>query len=67
VLEGIIAYTALAGQEKPRLAEFAQKTKLSCAQNIVTGHFETISESVFQFLKEQWEKRQQTGAQTQTH
>jgi len=67
VLEGIVAYTALAGQEKPRLAEMAQKTKLSCAQNIVSVHFETTSESIFQFLKEQWEKSQQTGAQTQTH
>jgi hypothetical protein len=65
VLEGIIAYATLAGQDKPRLAELAQKIKLSCAQNTVTIHFDSSSESVFQFLKEQWELKKQAGVKIQ--
>ena len=59
ILEGIGALAALAGQEQPVLAEFVQRVQLSCLGNAVQIHFESDSESVFQFLKEQAEKRKQ--------
>ena len=65
VLEGVIAFATLSGEQQPKLAELAQKVKLSCAQNTVAVHFESDPESVFQFLKEQWEKKKQAGTQVQ--
>ena len=65
VLEGIIAFATLSAEQQPKLAELAQKVKLSCAQNNVGVHFESDPESVFQFLKEQWEKKKQASTQTQ--
>ncbi|MCX5637605.1 MAG: hypothetical protein NTX52_07935, partial [Planctomycetota bacterium] len=65
VLEGIIAFATLSGEQQPKLAELAQKVKLSCAQNTVGVRFESDSQSVFQFLKEQWEKKKQAGGQPQ--
>lgn len=65
VLEGIIAFATLSGEQQPKLAELAKKVKLSCAQNTVGARFESDSQSVFQFLKEQWEKKKQAGGQPQ--
>jgi hypothetical protein len=65
VFEGIIAFATLSGEQQPKLAELAQKVKLSCAQNTVGVRFESDSQSVFQFLKEQWEKKKQAGGQPQ--
>ena len=65
VLEGIIAFAALSGEQQPKLAELAKKIKLSCAQNTVGARFESDSQSVFQFLKEQWERKKQGGSQMQ--
>lgn len=59
ILEGIGALAALAGQEQPVLAEFVQRVQLSCLDNAVQIHFESDSELLFQFLKEQGEKRKQ--------
>ena len=39
VLEGIIAFATLSGEQQPKLAELAKKVKLSCAQNIGWGPF----------------------------
>jgi len=61
VLEGIIAFATLSGEQQPKLAELAQKVKLSCAQNTVGVRFESDPQSVFQFLKEQWEKKKQAA------
>jgi hypothetical protein len=65
VLEGIIAFATLSGEQQPKLAELAKKVKLSCAQNTAGARFESDSQSVFQFLKEQWEKKNQAGGQPQ--
>jgi len=61
VLEGIIAFGTLSGEQQPKLAELAKKVKLSYEQNTVTVgvRFESDPQSVFQFLKEQWEKKKQ--------
>jgi len=59
ILEGIGALASLAGQERPVLAEFVQRVQLSCQGNAIQMHFEADSESLFQFLKEQGEKRKQ--------
>ena len=59
ILEGIGALAALAGEEQPVLAEFVQRVQLSCRDNAVQIHFESDSELLFQFLKEQGEKRKQ--------
>jgi len=63
ILEGITALAVLAGDEQPKLAELAQRIQLSCQDNAVQIHFELDSESVFQFLKEQGEKRKQQQSQ----
>ncbi|MBC8216895.1 MAG: hypothetical protein H8E73_00370 [Planctomycetes bacterium] len=57
ILEGIGALAALAGEEQPVLAAFVQRVQLSCQDNAVQIHFESDSELLFQFLKEQGEKR----------
>lgn len=59
ILEGIGALAALAGQEQPVLAKFVRRVQLSCQGNAVHIRFESDSESIFQFLKEQGEKREQ--------
>jgi len=59
ILEGLGALAALAGQEQPVLAEFVQRVQLSCHGNAVQIHFESDSESLFRFLKEQGEKKKQ--------
>lgn len=66
IAEGIIAFVTLSGQEQPKLAELAKKVKLSCEQNTVRFHFESDPEAVVQFLKEQWNIKQEKAAQEQS-
>lgn len=65
VLNGIIAFMSMAGEEQPKLAELAQKLQLSCTNSTVQIHFGADSKSVFDFFKEQWEKNKQADQQTQ--
>ena len=65
MLEGILAFVSLPNEEQPLLAELVKKIKVSCEQNTVKAHFETVPESVVQFLKEQWQKNQEKDTQTQ--
>ncbi|MHC4556702.1 MAG: hypothetical protein ACYTFW_03840 [Planctomycetota bacterium] len=65
MLDGIIAFAALAEEEQPKLAELAKKLRFSCALNTVQIHFESNSQAVFEFLKEQWEKKRQEEDQVQ--
>lgn len=58
ILGGIIAFTALQDQEQPELAGLAKKVQLTCTQNVLQIHFDTDSQGVVTFLKEQWEKKQ---------
>jgi len=65
ILEGIIAFAMLTGEEDPKLAELAAMVELSCQLNTVRVHFESDSEAVVQFLKEQWQKKIEKQDQTQ--
>ena len=60
VLDGIIAFVALAGDEQPKLAALAGKVQTSCTHSTVRAHLESDPESVIQLLKEQWQKKQTT-------
>jgi len=65
MLDGIIALMALAGDEEPVLAELAKKLQLSCVDKTVAIYFESESEKIISFLKEQWEKKNQEKSQEQ--
>jgi len=65
MLGGIIALAALAGEDQPKLAEFAGHLKPSCEGNTVRLRFELDSQLVFDFLKEQWEKKQKQQGKDQ--
>ena len=52
ILDGIIAFGVLIGEDDPKLAELAAMVELSCQQNIVHAHFEADSACVVQFLIE---------------
>jgi len=58
VLDGIVAFVALTGDEQPRLAALAQNVQTSCTQSTVRAHLESDPESIIQLLKEQWQKKQ---------
>lgn len=58
MLDGMIAFLTLAGEEQPKLAELVQKVEVSRAQNTVEVHFESDSESLVKFLEEEWERKQ---------
>lgn len=66
ILDGIIAFATLAGEEQPKLAELAKKVELSCVQNTIQIRFKASSETVFSFLKEQWKIKQEKAAQKQS-
>ncbi len=58
--DGLIAFANLAGQEQPKLAELAAKLQLSRTENAVRLRFESNSQDVFDFLKEQWKIKVET-------
>jgi len=55
----MIALATLTGEDQPKLAELAKHLQPSCEGNIVQLRFESDSQSLFDFLKEQWERQQQ--------
>jgi hypothetical protein len=58
MLEGMIALATLAGEEQPKLAELAGRLQPSREGKKLHLRFESDSQSVFDFLKEQWERNQ---------
>ena len=64
--QGVVAMAQLATQEQPKLSELAKNVTVSRDDKIVQGRFEAPTQSVFAFLKEQWEKKQQPQTQTKT-
>jgi hypothetical protein len=56
ILEGVIAFVSLSGEDQPRLAELAKKVELSCNGNTVRAHLGCDPRAVFELLREQWEK-----------
>jgi hypothetical protein len=65
MLEGILAFISLPNEEQPKLAELAKKVKINCEVKTVKVKFESEPEVVVQFLKEQWQKKQQKESKTQ--
>jgi len=59
LLEGIIAMGELSGSEQPRLIELAKGIDVSRIDKTTRARLETSVESVFQFVKEQWEQQRQ--------
>jgi hypothetical protein len=59
MLGGMIGLAALAGEDQPKLAEFARHLRPSCEGNTVRLRFESDSRSLFEFLKEQWQRQQE--------
>jgi len=59
MLGGMIGLAALAGEGQPKLAEFVRHLKTSCEGNTVQLRFESDSQSLFDFLKEHWERQQE--------
>jgi hypothetical protein len=55
ILDGIIAFAMLAGEDDPKLAELAAMVDLSCQQNIVRVCFESDPARVVKFLAERCE------------
>ncbi|UCF16289.1 MAG: hypothetical protein JSW59_02290 [Phycisphaerales bacterium] len=65
MLEGMIALASLAGEDQPKLAKLAGHLQPLCEGNIVHLRFESDSQSVFDFLKEQWEQKQKKQGKVQ--
>ena len=55
ILDGIIAFAMLAGEDDPKLAELAAMVDLSCQQNVVRVYFESDPAHVVKFLVERCE------------
>lgn len=64
LLEGIAAMAQLSSSERPRLAELAKGLNVSCADKTTQVRFEAGTQSMFQFLKEQWEQQGQKPNQS---
>ncbi len=64
--QGVVAMAQLAAQEQPKLSELAKNVTITRDDKIVQGRFEATAQSVFAFLKEQWQKKQQPQTQTKT-
>ena len=63
LLEGIIAMAQLSGNEQPQLAELAKGLTIARIDKTTRVRFVTNSQSLFQFLKEQWQQKQKQGQQ----
>jgi len=58
-LQGVVAMAQLAGQEQPKLSELAGNVAVSQEDRTTRVRFEAAAQSIFGFLKEQWEKKNQ--------
>lgn len=56
MLAGMIAFASLAGENQPRLAEVAKHIQSSYEDKTVYLRVEAASQSVFDLLKEQWDR-----------
>lgn len=57
IVDGLLAFAALAAKEQPRLAELAEKVEAVRVKDTIRIHFKTSSVSLMQMLKEQWQKK----------
>jgi hypothetical protein len=65
VIQGLIAFAQLNG-ERPQLAELAKSLSVSQADKTTQVRFEAPAQTVYRFLKSQWEQRQKQGQQPAT-
>lgn len=63
--QGVLAMVQLAAQEQPKPSELAKNVNVAREDKTVQVRFEAASQSIFTFLKEQWEQKKQQQ-QTQT-
>jgi hypothetical protein len=63
MLDGIVAFVTLSGEDNPKLAKLANNVKLSCEHSTVLVRLEADPSTVVQCLKEQWLKKMQKEAQ----
>jgi len=64
MFQGILAMASLATEEQPQLSELAKRVNVSRADRTTQVRFEAPVQSVFGFLKEQWEQKRQQQKQT---
>ena len=58
LIQGVIAFLNLAGQEQPQIAELASSIKLTTRKNTVRVHFEHDVDKIYKFVKDEWKKKQ---------
>ena len=58
LIQGIIAFLNLAGQEQPQIAQLASSIKVTTRKNTVRVHFEHDIDKIYKFVKDEWEKKQ---------
>jgi len=66
LVQGVVAMAQLAAQEQPKLSELAKNVNIAREDKTVRVRFEAASQSVFGFLKEQWQQKQQSQPQPAT-
>jgi hypothetical protein len=64
MLQGVLAMAQLASQEQPKLSELAKGINVARTDRVTQVRFETPVQSVFAFVKEQWDKRKQAQQAT---
>jgi len=62
--DGMIAMATLAGKEQPALAELVRNIQLSTDDKTTHVHFEAPAQSVFDFLRKQWQQKKQQPEST---
>jgi hypothetical protein len=63
LIQGMIAFLNLAGQEQPKIAELASSIKLTTRRNTVRVHFEHDIDKIYKFVKAEWKKKQAQEAE----
>jgi len=63
LVQGVVAMAQLAAQEQPKLSDLAKSVKITYQDRTMQVRFEAAAQTVFGFLKEQWQQKQQQSQQ----
>jgi hypothetical protein len=63
MLQGLVAMVQMSANEQPQLAELTKSLNISQADKTTQVRFEAPTQTLFQFIKEQWTKQKQSQAQ----
>jgi hypothetical protein len=63
LLQGLIAMVQLSANEQPQLAELVKNLSISQTDKTTQVRFEAPTQTIFQFLKDQWAKQKSTQGQ----